>query len=569
MGEEEGRMSTTAITAPVTTLFEKHALTLQRALSAIRERTYWSAYAEVPSSKTYGENAKSEGEAAFQSYLNATFPLDTTSSVSTVGDERSPYGFPLGVHYPKHDIPRLIEAAQAALVPWRRIPVQERVGIALEALSRLNVRSFEIAFAAMHTTGQGFTMAFQAAGPNAQDRALEAVAYAYDEMSRVPEHVVWEKPQGKNSPMRLKKCYRIVPRGIALVIGCSTFPTWNAYPGLFASFVTGNAVIVKPHPGAILPLAITVRVIREVLDAFGVPPDVVQLAADEANASITKELALRPEIAIIDYTGSSVFGGWLEREARDAVVYTEKSGVNSVILDSTDDLEGMLRNLAFSLSLYSGQMCTTPQNIFLPSDGIMVKGERVAFDDITAGLVAAVKGLLDDNARAVEILGALQNDATATRLEEAARMGDIVSASRSLLDVRYPQARIRTPLLLKTDASNSACEREQFGPITFLVRTKDTEESIACAARLAREHGAITGAIYSTNHAVLERARDVAADAGIPLSCNLFGNVYVNQTAAFSDYHMSGLNPAGNAVLVDAAFVAARFRVAASREPIG
>ena len=39
-------------------------------------------------------------------------------------------------------------------------------------------------------------------------------------------------------------------------------------------------------------------------------------------------------------------------------------------LDSTDDYAGLLGNLAFSLSLYSGQMCTTPQNIFVPAGGI-------------------------------------------------------------------------------------------------------------------------------------------------------------------------------------------------------
>ena len=34
-------------------------------------------------------------------------------------------------------------------------------------------------------------------------------------------------------------------------------------PGLFASLATGNAVVVKPHPGATLPLAITVKIVRE------------------------------------------------------------------------------------------------------------------------------------------------------------------------------------------------------------------------------------------------------------------------------------------------------------------
>ena len=38
----------------------------------------------------------------------------------------------------------------------------------------------------MHTTGQAFVMAFQAGGPHAQDRGLEAVAYAWDEMRRIP-----------------------------------------------------------------------------------------------------------------------------------------------------------------------------------------------------------------------------------------------------------------------------------------------------------------------------------------------------------------------------------------------
>ena len=37
--------------------------------------------------------------------------------------------------------------------------------------------------------------------------------------------------------------------------------------------------------------------------------------------------------------------------------------------------------------------------------------------------------------------------------------------------------------------------------------------------------------------------------------------MYVNQTAAFSDFHGSGGNPAANAALCDGAFVANRFRV--------
>ena len=105
-----------------------------------------------------------------------------------------------------------------------------------------------------------------------------------------------EKPQGKREPLRLSKTFRIVPRGLALVIGCNTFPTWNSYPGLFASLVTGNPVVVKPHRRAVLPLAITVAVAREVLAETGFDPNVVCLAVEGEDERLAPVLATRPEV---------------------------------------------------------------------------------------------------------------------------------------------------------------------------------------------------------------------------------------------------------------------------------
>ena len=44
-----------------------------------------------------------------------------------------------------------------------------------------------------------------------------------------------------------------------------------------------------------------------------------------------------------------------------------------------------------------------------------------------------------------------------------------------------------------------------------------------------------------------------------------FGGVFVNQSAAFSDFHGTGANPAANASLCDSAYVANRFRVVQAR----
>ena len=51
--------------------------------------------------------------------------------------------------------------------------------------------------------------------------------------------------------------------------------------------------------------------------------------------------------------------------------------------------------------------------------------------------------------------------------------------------------------------------------------------------------------------------------------CNLTGGIFVNQSAAFSDLSRhAACNPAANASLTDAAFVAPRFHVVQSRMPV-
>ncbi len=550
-------------------LFERHQKTIDAAVAAIRSRTYWSAYPEIPSGKIYGDTAKADGQAAFEARLNKPFALDQPGTTGQVGGEVSPYlGKPLGITYPQADFNVLLHAAKSAIPAWRDAGVEARVGVCLEILARLNKRSFEMAFAVMHTTGQAFMMAFQAGGPHAQDRGLEAVAYAYEEMKRVPEKVTWEKPS-KGEPIRLEKTYRILPRGVGVVVGVSTFPTWNGYPALFADLATGNAVVVKPHPGAILPLALTVEVARAVLREAGFDPNLVTLAADTREAPITKELVCHPDVALVDFTGSSAFGDWIETHARQAIVFTEKAGVNPVIVDSAADLKAVVRNLAFTISLYSGQMCTTSQNIYVPKGGIMAGGQRVGFDEFAQALASGVDKLLGDTDRAVEILGAIQNEATLKRLEAApAEGGEVARPSKALAHPLFPQARVRTPLIVKVRGDQEAVyQREMFGPIVYVVATENTDDSIARATRAAREKGAITCSIYATDPQVLDKAARQAAEAGAAVSCNLTGDIFVNQSAAFSDYHVSGANPAGNATLTDSAYVAARFRVVQSRVP--
>ncbi|MET9900098.1 phenylacetic acid degradation protein PaaN [Streptomyces sp. NPDC006446] len=554
-------------------LIAQHRPTLDQALEAIRTRAYWSPHPEHP--KAYGEHGSlgmAEGKAAFDALLGTRLDLGQPGTDDWVGGEVSPYGIELGVTYPHADIDALLPAMRVGMRAWRDAGAEVRAVVCLEILKRISDRTHEFAHAVMHTSGQAFMMAFQAGGPHAQDRGLEAVAYAYVEQVRTPDTAEWTKPQGKRDPLALTKQFTPVPRGIALMIGCNTFPTWNGYPGLFASLATGNAVLVKPHPRAVLPLALTVQVAREVLTEAGFDPNLVALAAERPGEGIAKTLATRPEIRIIDYTGSTAFGDWLETNARQAQVYTEKAGVNTVIVESTGDYKGMLSNLAFSLSLYSGQMCTTPQNLLIPRDGIGTDEGHKSYDEVVADLAKSVGGLLGDDARANGLLGAIVNPDVKARLEAAAGLGEVALPSRQIDNPEFPGAVVRSPVIVKLDgarkywenaenAEEAAYMSECFGPVSFAVAVDSAEDAVELLRRTIRDKGAMTVGAYTTDEAVERDIQEACLEECAQLSLNLTGGVYVNQTAAFSDFHGSGGNRAANAALCDGAFVSNRFRV--------
>ncbi len=548
-------------------LLDKHRATLDGALQAIHTRQYWSAYGEHPSPRNYGEGSDVAGKAAFDQLLGKRFEIDQPGLGGWYDQETSPYGTALNVSYPICDPDALIQAAQAAMPAWQKIGAEGRTGICLEILDRLNKQSFELAHAVMLTSGQGWMMAFQAGSPHAQDRGLEAVAYAWREQSFVPSEAVWEKPQGKNPPLVMKKHFEIVGRGVSVVVGCSTFPTWNTYPGLFAALATGNAVIIKPHEVAILPVAMTVRTVRAVLAENGIDPNLVSLCVTDKREA-TQHLVTHPAVKSIDFTGSNAFGQWLIDHCRQAHVYAELAGVNNIVVDSTDSYKRMLGNLAFTLSLYSGQMCTTSQALFVPAGGIDTDEGHKSYDEFCSDLGNAVSHFLAKPEVALAILGAIRSPDTVQRIAQAnsGKLGKVVLASNKLDNPEFPHAQVHTPALIACDASDEAAYgHECFGPISFIVKTPDTAASIKRSEHLVNTQGALTVGVYSTHDEVIDAMTQATLNAKVALSINLTGGVFVNQSAAFSDFHGTGANPAANASYTDAAYVANRFVVVQRR----
>ncbi len=546
-------------------LIARHAPTLASAIDAVETRKSWSPYSDSPSTKIHGPDKPGAGKAAFEARLGTTFDLGQPGVVGEVGEEVSPFTQkPLGIRYPQSDPAALVASAVSAMGDWREADFELRIALCLEIAARLYDRNFEMAHAIMHVAGQSYTQAFSGSGPNALDRGVEALAYAAKAMRDVAPSATWRRTFA-GEQVTLEKTYVLVPRGVGLVICCASFPTWNAYPAMFASLATGNPVIVKPHPIAILPMAIVAETSRAVLTEFGFDPNLVTLAVDTLTDPVAQTLVDDPRVQIIDFTGSPRYGGHLERTVVGKQLFTETAGVNTVVIESVADLNAVARAVARSSSLFSAQMCTSPQVIYIAPD---------LFEPMSAAIVEQIDAIASDPAQAAGIMGAIQGEVSLTVVAEARAAVTDLAGVRTLREPapyahpQFPAARTLTPLVIAVEDGQHVdlYAEERFGPVLFLVR-KDADEAVMEATWLARTKGSISSYLYATDEDFIDRATPAYEAAGANLSINLTGAMWINFAAAYSDYHVTGLNPAGNACLADLAFVASRFRIVQRRRP--
>lgn len=539
--------------------YERHRELIQTVAQALavgeRRRPFTEATGQVAAEA--GMRSTRTAGKVFDSLLGKPFDLGRPGELGLVGTETSPYGGDLGITYPRCDPSDLVAAAGRATAAWRAAGPRQRAGLAVEILRRLNTRSHELALAVHHTTGQPMPAALRAAGPRAQDRGLETVVQAFTESEHVSADLRWESAERGVRPLTMQDTCTLVPRGVSLLVGCPDFPLWNGYPGLFASLVTGNPVIVAPHPRTVLPLAITVRVARQVLAEAGHPPDVVTLAVAEPERQVLQRLATDPEVRIVDFTGSARCADWLELHARQAAVFADRSGLNTMIVDSTDDYQGLVRNLALSLCLCNGTVRTTPQNILVPERGFGTDEGHKTLRDLGADLGDAVDRLLRHPTRVARILGAITSDEVRDALARAARQGPVLHPSAPVLHPDHPHADVRSPLLVRLHASDEhVYAREWPGPVSFLVGTESISHSLALFRRTVARHGALQASVHSTDPLTLAAAETAALEAGAHLTVNL-ADLPADPSSVLAD-------PPGTA----AHFITGRFRVVRSRRQV-
>ena len=222
--------------------------------------------------------------------------------------------------------------------------------------------------------------------------------------------------------------------------------------------------------------------------------------------------------------------------------------------------------------MVDGSRLVLAENIYVPADGVQTPQGLVSFNEVAQRLADAVAALTRDPKKAAMILATVQSPQTLALLAEmqsqGAQRGTVLLAPQAYPHPDWPAARTSTPLMLRVSKTErDLYGEERFGPISFVIACDDAQDALAQATRDAREFGGLTAFVYATDEAYIAQAQDAYARAGAQLTINLTGAMPLNFAAAYSDYHVTGLNPAGNAALTHLAFVANRFCVTQSRRP--
>ena len=184
----------------------------------------------------------------------------------------------------------------------------------------------------------------------------------------------------------------------------------------------------------------------------GCRPNLVTLCLDTVEAPIGKTLVTHPQTAIVDFTGSARFGAWVEENAHPALCFSETSGVNTVVVESVDSLEPVLKSLATTMSLFSAQMCTSPQNMYVPRDGIRCGDTKVGRRRVRRSARGGDRSRSPATRGApAPIMAAIQSPATPALIEQVAV--DARAAREGAARIHA----VRAPRVPESPARDSRC----------------------------------------------------------------------------------------------------------------
>ena len=414
-----------------------------------------------------------------------------------------------------------VETAYKAFQSWRNVPAEERAQLLVRVAELMRERKHEFSAWMVYEVAKTWP---EADGDTAE--AIDFVEFYAREMLRYASDQPLVKITGEHNNLDY------IPLGVGAVIPPWNFPLAIMAGMTAAAIVTGNTVVLKPSSDA---PAIAYKFF-ELLEEAGLPAGVVNFMTG-SGAEVGDVVVDHPKTRFIAFTGSKEVGLHInERAAKTQPgqlwikrVVAEMGGKDAIIVADDADLDEAATGVVQSAFGFQGQKCSACSRAIIDARVYDSMIEKIA--ERTAKIE------LGDPSDNTNTMSAVINDQAFKTIngyieKGKAEGGRVITGGGS----DGEQGFFIEPTVIADVKAGSTIEQEEiFGPVLAVIKANDYDDAL----RIANDtQFGLTGAVYSTDEAKLDRAR------------NEFhvGNLYLNRkcTGALVGVHpFGGFNMSG------------------------
>jgi 1-pyrroline-5-carboxylate dehydrogenase len=416
---------------------------------------------------------------------------------------------------------RAVETAHETFQTWRNTPAEERAQLLFRVAELIRSRKHEMSAWMIHEVAKSWP---EADGDTAE--AIDFLEFYAREMLRYADQQPLTQMAGEDNNLEY------IPLGVGAVIPPWNFPLAIMAGMTAAAIVTGNTVVLKPSSDA---PAIAYKFF-ELLEEAGMPPGVVNFMTG-SGAEVGDVVVDHPKTRFIAFTGSKEIGLRInERAAKTQPgqlwikrVVAEMGGKDAIIVANDANLDEAAAGVVQSAFGFQGQKCSACSRAIIDASVYQPMIEKIA--ELTSKI--KVGNPTDTSTTMSAVINEKAFNSINGYVEKGkAEGGRVIAGGGS----DGEQGFFIEPTVIADVKAGATIEQEEiFGPVLAVIKASDYDDAL----RIANDtQFGLTGAVYSTDEAKLERARREFH----------VGNLYLNRkcTGAFVGVHpFGGFNMSG------------------------
>ena len=359
-----------------------------------------------------------------------------------------------------------IEAAHSAFSDWSQTTAHKRSAILYRAWQLMLDNKAELA--ALMTSEQGKPLKTSA----------NEVQYAADFLLWFAEEA--KRSYGETIPSARPDQRFIVqhqPVGVVAAITPWNYPISMLTRKLAPALAAGCTVVLKPAEATPLCAIAVFRLLAEA----GVPPGVINLVTTSTPAPIGKVFCEHPLVRKLTFTGSTVVGKMLARDAAPQLkrVSMELGGHAPFIVFEDADPVHAAKGAGLVKFLNTGQACICPNRIFV---------HKNILSEFVATLTSRIKKMrVGNGAEEGVAIGPLVDEKAIRKIEnqvnDACDKGaDLLCGGERLTGDAFGGGYFYSPTVLAGVNDSMLIYREEtFGPVAAVIPFDDNDDIIAMA----------------------------------------------------------------------------------------